>query len=464
MAHNGPVRWLRDLAANDASIAGGKGANLGELIRAGLPVPPGFVITAEAYERTMECSRLRTELVASAADAPTAPAALSELATVLGRRIRDVEIPAEIAGPILAAYRQLDEPAVAVRSSATAEDTDGTSFAGMSETFTNVGGEAELLTCVKECWASAYGARAIAYRASRQISDRTAIAVVVQAMVDSERSGVVLSADPITGDRERVVIEGAFGLGEVVAAGQLVPDTYILDHHGPRLLEIRIGDKKHKIVRGAEGHDVRVDLPLAEATSRVLSDEEAVALARLAVRVQDHYGSPQDIEWAIQGGVIQLVQSRPITTLDLTTDSKPDGPAPVRGRLVAGAGAARGIASGPVRILTSPDHTGEFRDGEILVAPMTSPDWVPLLRRAAALVTDGGGITCHAAIVSRELGIPAVVGTRCATHVLHDGQLVTVDGSRGVVEEGTSTFPTSATVGSHSGLSPLLGTDAASKD
>src|SRR5690349_17053216 len=202
MTSNGSIRWFSQLGMSDAAIAGAKGANLGELTRAGLPVPPGFVITAQAYLKTMELGGLRAELVRSLADAPTDPVALSQLATSVGQRIRDVAIPKEITESILAAYRELGEPAVAVRSSAASEDTSGTSFAGMNESFTNVRDEAELLSCVKDCWASAFGARAIAYRGSQHVGDEIAIAVVVQTMVDSERSGVIFTADPASGDRE----------------------------------------------------------------------------------------------------------------------------------------------------------------------------------------------------------------------------------------------------------------------
>jgi nucleotide-binding universal stress UspA family protein/phosphohistidine swiveling domain-containing protein len=438
MTEIGPVPWFSELGMDNLAIAGGKGANLGELTRAGLPVPPGFVITAPAYLETMQRSGLRQELAQCAAQVPdTDPTVLTALAASLSSRIRDVEIPDALTALILSRYRELGASAVAVRSSATSEDTAATSFAGMNETFTNVQGEAELLTCIKDCWAAGFGARALSYRACRQLVDEPAIAVVIQAMVESERSGVIFSADPTTGDRGHVVIEAAFGLGEVVSGGQLIPDTYLLDSTGPRPLEIRIGYKDHQIVRGPEGHNIRVELSLDEATRRVLNDGEAVALAELAVRVQKHYGCPQDIEWAIQDGVTYLIQSRPITSLPAPDSAATGavGRAPVHGRLVAGVGAASGVASGTVRILASPDHAEQFRDGEILVASTTSPDWMPILRRAAALVSDGGGITCHAAIVSRELGIPAIVGARTATHVLHDGQQVTVDGRRGVVEE-----------------------------
>jgi pyruvate, water dikinase len=440
------VRWFADLRVGDTAAAGGKGANLGELTRAGLPVPPGFVVTAPAYLETMGRNGLREHLVEAAAGAPEDdPVALTALAEGLGEEVRGAELPGELAAAILAAYEELGGGPVAVRSSATSEDTAGTSFAGMNETYTNVVGGPQLLAKIRDCWASLYGARVIAYRASQGVTDEPAIAVVVQRMVNSDRSGVMFSVDPTTGDRAHVVVEGAFGLGEVVVGGQVVPDRFVLDKQStdnPRLLETRIGYKAFRIGRGPDGADERVDLTPDEATRRVLSDDEAVALARLALRVEEHYGSPQDMEWAIEGDAMFLVQSRPITTLDgpsaaaaATGDGKPAAP---RRRLVSGQGASPGTASGAVRVLTSPADGGRFQDGEVLVAPMTSPDWMPILRRAAALVTDEGGTTCHAAIVSRELGIPSVVGSRTATHVLTDGQVVTVDGRRGIVEEGAA--------------------------
>ena len=277
-----------------------------------------------------------------------------------------------------------------------------------------------------------------------------AIAVVVQAMVDSERSGVMFSADPSTGDRAHVVIEGARGLGEVVVGGQVEPDTYVVDRQSLRILTTRIGHQSFALVRGDDGHDHRVELSGDAATGRVLTDDEVRDLATLAMRVEAHYGRPQDIEWAYEppaaGGRCWLVQSRPITTLDDTSPGSTTGaPATEDGAaeaadvgppLLTGLAAAPGLAAGVVRILGGPDEGHRLRAGEILVAAMTTPDWVPTMRRAGALVTDGGGMTCHAAIVSRELAVPAVVGAREATSRLRDGELVTVDGRRGTVYEG----------------------------
>ena len=437
------VAWFEELGKTDNATAGGKGANLGEMTRAGLPVPAGFVVTAEAYLEAMEEAGVRGELQAVFADASLHAddvVALARAADRLRALVRKAGVPTSVADAVVAAYHRLgtDVP-VAVRSSATAEDTAGTSFAGMHETYANVVGDSSVLDRLVDCWASLYGERVISYRASRGLTAEPAIAVVVQKLVDAERAGVMFTADPSTGDRSRVVIEAAFGLGEVVVGGQVEPDTYVLTKDGPYLLETRIGCKSHKIVRGDSGV-VRVELGKDEAMQRVLTDAEIVKLARLGIEVVARYdGEPQDIEWAIAGDETFLVQSRPITTLTSTQQSLP-APATRLGRpLLQGLAASSGIAAGKVRILTSPQEGKLLQPGEVLVAPMTNPDWVPTIRRAAALITDGGGMTCHAAIVARELGVPCVVGARTATSTLRDGELVTVDGARGTVYEGEVT-------------------------
>ena len=274
----------------------------------------------------------------------------------------------------------------------------------------------------------------VAYRAGKGLEEEPAIAVVVQCMVDSDRSGVAFTADPSTSDRSRIVIEAALGLGEVVVSGAVEPDTYVVAKDGPRLVQLRVGHQTHRIVRGPDGGDLRIDLAAADADRRVLTDDEVLEIATLALRVEQHYGQPQDIEWAISGDKKYLVQSRPITTL--AGESPGAVATPV---LVKGLAASPGTASGAVRVLQSPTEGRLLHDGEVLVAPMTNPDWVPTIRRAAALVTDGGGMTCHAAIVARELGVPCIVGTRDATSRLHNGQLVTVDGTAARVTAGTGT-------------------------
>jgi pyruvate,water dikinase len=428
----GSIVWFDGLGQADSPRAGGKGANLGELVAAGLPVPPGFVVTASGYLRAMEEGGVRGHLQAVFAEASGegADADLASLASRLQDLVRKAGITADLAREVLDAYHRLGPGIpVAVRSSATAEDAADTSFAGMHETFVNVVGEEALLDRVVDCWASLFVERGIAYRVSRGVEEEPAIAVVVQQMVDAERAGVMFSADPATGDRDRIVIEAARGLGEVVVSGQVEPDTYVLSKEGPRLLTVRVGHQSHRLVSGPNGEIQRIDLTGADADERVLSDLDAIALARLGLQVEEHYGRPQDIEWAISGDMTYLVQSRPITTLrDGSEATTP---------LVVGLAASQGTASGRVRVLQSPKDGSRLEPGEVLVAPMTNPDWVPTIRRAAALVTDGGGMTCHAAIIARELGVPCVVGTGDATSRLHDGILVTVDGARGIVHEGT---------------------------
>jgi pyruvate, water dikinase len=432
------VRWFEELGKDDTAVAGGKGANLGEMAGAGFPVPRGFVVTAQAYLAAVEASGVRQELRDRAARLdPSDQRAAEEESKALADLVRASAVTDVVRDEIAAAYEALGEGRevhVAVRSSATSEDTAGASFAGMNATFTNVSGRDALLERIVECWASLFGARSLTYRVSQGITEEPAIAVVVQEMVAAERAGVAFTVDPASGDPNRMVIEGALGLGEVVVSGAVEPDTYIVAKDGPRLLEARIGSQSFMIVRGEDGKDEQIALQPNDTTRRVLDDDQVLELARLVIAVEDHYGTPQDIEWCFAGGALYLVQSRPITTLGGVEGAAPEHP--TGEALVSGLGAAPGIVSGTVRVLRSPEEGSTLRDGEILVAPMTNPDWVPAIRRAGALVTDGGGLTCHAAIVSRELGVPCVVATRRATQVLRSGDVVTVDGRRGLVLAG----------------------------
>jgi pyruvate,water dikinase len=443
------LAWLSELQQGDAEIAGGKGANLGEMMAAGLPVPDGFVVTAPAYLDAMERAGRRERLAAlarevTAGDETTASNRAAELQGI----VRDAGIPPDLAEQIRAAYARLgDDVLVAVRSSAVGEDSVSHSFAGMNESFTDVSGGDELLARVVDCWASLFGARACAYRASRGIDTEPAIAVVVQQMVDAGRAGVMFTADPTTGDRSRIVIEAAFGLGQVLVGGEVEPDTYVVSHDQPRVLTTHVGAQRYAVVRHADGREARVDLHRDQSSPPVLTDSEILRIATLGREVEEHYGQPQDVEWAISEGIVWLVQTRPITTIGPTSRERANGaagigqaaaPSPAGVPLVRGLGASPGRATGQVRILRSPADGERFADGEILVAASTSPDWMSVMRRAAAVVTEAGGVTCHAAIVSRELGVPCVVGARDATTVLTEGETVSVDGSDGTVTSGAS--------------------------
>ncbi|CAM3632118.1 PEP/pyruvate-binding domain-containing protein [Smaragdicoccus niigatensis] len=405
------VRDFPQLSLADADEAGGKGANLGELTRAGLPVPAGFVVLRSAYIDAMAEGAVAGDIAAghAAALGSTMETELDTECEQLRNLVHKAGVAPAIREEILASYRRLSAPLVAVRSSATGEDGASASFAGMNASFTNVSGEDELIEAVTSCWASLFSPRSETYRAHMNFEAMPAMAVVVQEMVASERSGVMFTVDPRTGNQNELVIEAASGYGEGIVSGSVEPDNYVIAKATQQVEHVRS--------RG----------------SHVLSDAEAAEIARLGIATEKHYGSPQDIEWAISAGAIWLVQARPITAMAQTQAS----PTAVGGNvLVRGLGASPGIATGQVRVLEHPSQCDELRDGEVLVAPMTNPDWVPAIQRAAAVVTDSGGMTCHAAIVAREFGVPCIVGARTATQVLVTGAEVTVDGRTGEVSAG----------------------------
>jgi pyruvate,water dikinase len=435
------------LGRGDVDFAGGKGANLGELTAAGLPVPPGFVIGAPAYAAFCDDTGLRGRIAARLAGLDVDDtAALEQASKQVREEIEDEPIPDWLASRIRSAYADLvgadaDAP-VAVRSSATAEDSESASFAGMNETLLNVRGADALLDAVRTCWSSLFGARTIYYRTKRGFGQADMdIAVVVQRQIQSTRSGVMFTIDPSTGDRERLVIEGAFGLGESVVSGSVSPDRYIVRKDGLAIDRREVRRKELEIVSLPAGGTETHDLDDTAGNRPVLSDDEVRAVADLGVRIERHYGSPQDTEWAFDdAGEVWMLQSRPVTTAG--GEAMGAAAAGERGEeLLHGLGAAPGEASGSVRVIAALDQATDLQEGEVLVTHMTAPDWVPLMRRAAAIVTDSGGMTCHAAIVSRELGIPCVVGTSEATKVLQDGQVVTVDAGAGAVSEGNSVHP-----------------------
>lgn len=436
------TRWFKDLSKKDVPIAGGKGANLGEMLRAGLPVPPGFVVTVDAYRRFSEANKLGEEIDRRLAHLNVDdPAQLRSVSEALQGLVRRAQMPDDVRAAIVDAYAELSkregvaDELVAVRSSATVEDTAQFSFAGMFQTFLNVRGPDELAHRVKDCWASLFGARVLFYRIKQGLMGEQLIAVIVEKMIDAEKSGVLFTVDPATNDPNVLVIEAAWGLGEVVVSGEVTPDRYEVDKQSLTLVDKAIGHKDFMLVRDPRtGETVRVDLPDDKANAPALTDREVHDLAELGIRDEKHYGAPQDAEWAIEKGKIYLVQTRPVTTL--APKAKPAPPTKPGRVLLRGLGASPGTATGRVRVLCSPEEGAKLESGEILVTTMTSPDWVPVMRRAAAIVTDAGGMTSHAAIVSRELGIPCIVGTRNATTTLHTGEVVTVDARAGTVIAG----------------------------
>jgi len=429
---------FQDVGKDDVALVGGKGANLGEMTRAGMPVPPGFIVTAQAYFSFLDTLGLRDRIVQVLSNIDyNDNRALNRASDTIEYLIISAEMPRDIAGDIKKAYRDLsgaEDMYVAVRSSATAEDLPKASFAGQQLTFLNVRGEDNVVDAVKRAWASLFEARAIFYRHEQGFDHfKVGIAIPVQKMIESEKSGVMFTVEPLTNDRDKIEIEAIFGLGEAVVSGAVTPDIYIVGKSDLKILDKKIARQPWKIEL-REGKNQHVDIPPQEGETQKLTDVEIVELARYGIELEEHYDFPQDAEWAIEGGNIYLVQTRPVTTLasaEVKEAAKPAGEV-----ILEGVAASSGMIWGPVKIVYGKEDLDKVEKGDVLVAPMTNPDFVPAMRRAIAIVTDSGGRTSHAAIVSRELGIPSVVGTGRATQDLKDGDVITVDGARGIVYSG----------------------------
>ncbi|HIP63583.1 MAG TPA: pyruvate, water dikinase, partial [Archaeoglobus profundus] len=434
------VLWLSDVDKNDIPLVGGKAANLGELLRLGIPVPDGFVVDGKTYLNFLESSGLKEKIISILKEVNVEDTKqLEEASKKIRELIENTPMPKDVEEEIREAYRRLceeegEEVYVAVRSSATAEDLPDASFAGQQETYLNVKGEDEVVSKVKKCWSSLFTPRAIFYRVQKGFKhEEVSIAVVVQKMVNSEKSGVMFTSHPVTGDKI-AIIEAVWGLGEAIVSGKVTPDHYEYDRINRKITVVKVAEKKLMITR-QDGKTIEIKLDEKKAKERVLSDKEIEELVKIGEIIEEHYECPQDIEWAIEKGKIYIVQTRPITTIK---ERKEEEAVEVEeGKvLVKGLGASPGIGVGKVKIVLSQDEIWKVEEGDVLVTTMTTPDMVPAMKKAAAIVTDEGGLTCHAAIVSRELGVPAVVGTEKATKVLKDGMIVTVDGEKGVVYAG----------------------------
>ena len=437
------VQKFEDLNKSDIGIAGGKGANLGELTQAGIPVPPGFVVTAETYEKFMEDSGINDKVLdildqIDINDTKALQSAAEEIKSI----IIETPIPDDMVMFIKEAYNQLcqrvgeEDTDVAIRSSATAEDLPEASFAGQQDTFLHVSGDEEVIEYIRKCWASLFEARAIFYREENNFEhSKVLIAVVVQKMAIADKAGVMFTVNPSTGE-EIALIEGSWGLGEAVVSGDVTPDNYQVDKTNNEIINVTISDKKVMYTNDESGTSVKVNVPENLRMERVLSDEELIELTEMGKRVQAHYGEPMDTEWAFERDNLFLLQARPITTLDGDAPAADDD-AGVDGEvLVRGLGASPGIATGNVKIVLDIDELDKIEEGDVMVTTMTTPDMVPAMRRASGIVTDEGGVTCHASIISRELGIPCVVGTGDATKTLKENTGVTLDGKKGLVFEG----------------------------
>jgi pyruvate,water dikinase len=470
---NRHIRWFSEVGIADIPIVGGKNASLGEMYREltarGIRVPNGFATTAEAFQDFLRVGGLGDRIRTLLAGLDTRNIAdLRERCARIRDAILATELPAGFAADILAAYDALSGPgrtvAVAVRSSATAEDLPDASFAGQQETFLNVRGHYALLDACRRCFASLFKDRAVSYRVDQGFDHgKVALSIGVQLMVRSDlgSAGVIFTLDTESGFRDAVLINAAYGLGENVVQGTVTPDEYCVFKPTLRqgfkpILRKVAGSKEFKLIYDTGGSKLvrNVPVPPAERARFALDDDDILQLARWACVIEDHYSTkrgaptPMDLEWARDGetGALYILQARPETVqsrrnpavIETFRLAATPGPALVTGRSIGDR-----IATGPVRVIRSAQHLEQFHDGEILVTDKTDPDWEPILKKAAAVVTDRGGRTCHAAIVSRELGVPAIVGTERGTAVLHDGQVVTVccaEGDVGGVYAGALPF------------------------
>jgi pyruvate,water dikinase len=455
------VRWLSEFGSGDVAVVGGKNASLGEMIRrlsgAGVRVPGGFATTVQAYWRLLDADGLR-ERISEQIDRLHGGAPLAEVGATIRKSILDTALPPGLLRSVADAYRELaarlgrSDPDVAVRSSATAEDRPEASFAGQQESFLHITGEQRLLDACRRCYASLFTDRAISYREHHRFDHRrVALSIGVQPMVRSDlaAAGVMFSIDTETGFPHNIVIDASWGLGEAVVGGRVDPDEYVVfkpllgrAELTPIIAKKR-GEKLLKVVYGTGGGSRTVDTDEAERSSYVLDDQEILTLARWAAAVEAHYGTPMDMEWAKDGttGELFIVQARPETVQarQASTQLRSYRLTGTGSTLATGMAIGDAIAAGAVCSLASAADIARFRDGSVLVTTVTDPDWEPIMKRAAAVVTDRGGRTSHAAIVSRELGVPAIVGAGQATSVLASGRQVTVscaEGDEGRVYDG----------------------------
>jgi len=472
------IMWFSEIRKTSLAQVGGKGANLGEMAAAGLPVPDGFVTTSGAYFlfiRHNKIERMIKEMTDGLDVEKTDQ--LSKASETIKNSILGGEIPKALRDDILNAYKSMakksgKEPFVAVRSSATAEDLPEASFAGQQSTFLNVKGAENCVQAVKECWASLFEKRSIYYRVNNNFDHlKVGLAAVVQQMVQSEKAGVLFTVDPMTQKANKIAIEAAYGLGEVVVSGSVTPDRFIVDKNSLKI-DIKDVAKQTWMIAKVNEKNQKVNVRAEMQARQKITDQQVIELAKFGKRIEQHYGKPQDIEWAFAEGKIYIVQSRPITTLKKVESPLSGVPSisqekeekkkvpqkqeikaevkkeeekrggkvanePTADKIVTrGLGASPGVAKGKVVLLAGPKEIPKVKKGDVLVTQMTTPDFVPAMKKACAIVTNSGGMTCHAAIVSREMGIPCIVGTKDGTNKLKEGQLVTVDASRGIVYDG----------------------------
>jgi len=442
-SNQGNILWFKEVHREDVGSVGGKGANLGEMYNLDIPVPNGFVITTNAYFKFIEDNGLKEKIKRILKPVNVdSPDQLMEASKEIKKLIKKGEMDDDLSIEIMHAYKKLcglRNVPVAVRSSATAEDSANASFAGQQETFLNVTGEANVVKRVQDCWASLFTPRAIYYREKKHYDHfKIGIAIPIQKMVKSDVSGVMFTVNPVTGDKNQIVVETIWGLGEYIVQGRVTPDTYVIDKNDWKIISYTESSQDVQLVRAAD-ETKEIKVPNSRQNVEKISKSMVIKIGKIGQRLHNHYASGQDIEFALEKDNVFIVQTRPITTTQglkeviknqKIIDKDPD---------LEGEPASPGTATGVVIIIKTPKEINRVKSGQILVTTMTTPDFVPAMKKVNGIVTDKGGQTSHAAIVSRELGVPCVVGTKTATKDLKEGDVVTIDGTSGKVWKGDLT-------------------------
>jgi len=447
------ILWFDEIGKNDVPLVGGKTASLGEMTsKTQVPVPYGFALTADAYRLFLRENKLEEKIARALSRLKDSndTKMLQSVGSEIRGLITSASVPQELRKLIeesynkLGAHENVKSPFVAIRSSATAEDLPDASFAGQQETFLNIKGVTNVIQSVKECYASLFTDRAIFYRAQKGFDHmEVALSAIVQMMCFSESSGVMFTMDPTNGDESMVLVEGSYGLGEYVVKGTVTPDDYYVDKGTLKIIRKAIPTKTVMLARIENGGTEEKPVPDNLKDRQVISDEQVIELAKYALTIEQHYERVMDIEWAFdqQTGKLLILQARPETVWSLKKSpiEKTEKTSPVvteKRILIKGLPSSPGLGAGKAHVILTVDGVSEFQSGEVLVTQMTTPDWVPTMKKAKAIVTDAGGMTCHAAIVSRELGIPCITGTKTGTLTIANGQEITVDAKMGVVYRG----------------------------
>ncbi len=448
-AQNKFIYFFSEIGKEDIPLVGGKGANLGEMYNLGIPVPPGFNISSSAYFYFVEQNNLKEKIkeYLKVTDKDR-PESFSQASEKIKKLFTDAPIPKEISQPTIKAYAKLSgfkDVYVAVRSSATAEDLPDASFAGQQRTFLNIKGEANLMHAVRECWASLFEPRAIFYREEKGFDHfKVGLAIPVQKMIQSLISGIMFTCDPVTGAKNTTLVDVIYGLGEMIVQGEATPDHFLIDKRDFSIIRKIPSIQKVQLIK-VKDRTIKTAVPKSKQNKPKISDKEAITIAKVGEKLQKHYFFPQDVEFCLDNKRrLFIVQTRPVTTLrqvesnssEVKQMARIENEIDQKKELLKGQPASPGIGWGPVIIIKSKKEIRKVKNGDVLVTTMTTPDFVPAMKKVSAIVTDKGGLTSHAAIVSRELGVPCVVGTETATKILKPEMVVTVDGTQGKIFKG----------------------------